>query len=124
MEPTVALPAGIAHTFRLKLIWNDVKRGSNTYGTIFSVNTDGSLFTKLWDFDGTNSGSYPQDRFCCRFEPDGMTSSGGSNNYGTLFTIGTDGTGFSKYPDFDGAHGSNPYGSLVLSGTTPVWNDE
>jgi uncharacterized repeat protein (TIGR03803 family) len=50
----------------------------------------------------------------------GMTVLGGSNNLGTVFKINTDGTGFELLHSFAAANadGSNPMGSLLLSGTT------
>jgi uncharacterized repeat protein (TIGR03803 family) len=94
--------------------------GSNGMGVIFKINTDGSGFTKLADFDGTAHGSNPRGSLSISGNTlYGMTAYGGSNNFGVVFSINTDGTGFTKLADFDGAaHGKKPYGSLTILNNT------
>ena len=89
--------------------------GKYASGVIYKIKPDGSLYTKIMDFDGTNSGSNPQGSLVLSGSTlYGMTSNGGSNNYGTIFSIYTDGTEFNKLLDFDGTNsGSNPQGSLI-----------
>jgi len=49
----------------------------------------------------------------------GTTKDGGSGTSGTVFAINTDGTGFTNLHNFTGGYdGANPYGGLILSGTT------
>lgn len=92
--------------------------GLVSYGTIFKIKPDGTGFTKLLDFNGTNGG-YPYGSLILEGSSlYGMTSDGGSNNLGTVFKINTDGTGFSKILDFTGtANGASPWGSLISDGT-------
>lgn len=87
----------------------------NTYGVIYSINTDGTGFTKIHDFDIAN-GSRPQGSLVVsNGKLWGMTTEGGTNATGVLFSINTDGTGFTKILDFTGVNGSSPYGNLVES---------
>ena len=88
-------------------------------GTIFKIKPDGTAFTKLFDFDGATSGSYPYGPLYSDGSfLYGMTFSGGAHDYGTIIKIQTDGTGFTKLLDFDGTGtGSNPRGSLISDGT-------
>lgn len=91
--------------------------GANGSGVLFKMNTDGTGYTKLKDFD-TTSGLGP---YGCVSVVGGMlyglTSSGGANSYGTIFAVATDGTGFTKVWDFTAASGANPIGSLFFDGT-------
>jgi uncharacterized repeat protein (TIGR03803 family) len=48
----------------------------------------------------------------------GTTRFGGAYGDGTAFRINTDGTGYTKLADFNGSNGSDPFGRLVLSGST------
>jgi len=93
--------------------------GTNNFGVIFKIKTDGSSYTKLFDFADTANG----------FNPDGslisdgtflygMTLNGGANNLGVVFKIKTDGSSYTKLLDFAGAtNGSNPLTSLLSDGT-------
>jgi titin len=101
--------------------------GASGLGTIFKINTDGSGYAILYSFgqiggDG-DDGSNPYG--CLLLSGStlyGMTSSGGSAAAGTIFKINTNGTGYAVLHSFnDGSalnDGCNPYGSLVLGGTT------
>lgn len=93
------------------------KGGSSGVGTIFAVNTDGSGFTNLHNFNGGNGqGVSPFDALVCS----------GGILYGTtlgpfsglVFAMNTDGTGFTNLHKFTGLDGSSPYSGLVLSGGT------
>ena len=50
----------------------------------------------------------------------GMTSAGGFNSNGVVFSFNTDGTGYARLHSFPGgaSDGSQPHGSLTLSGST------
>ena len=52
----------------------------------------------------------------------GMTDEGGANGYGNVFSVGTNGANYKNIVSFTGTGGSavgdNPFGSLILSGTT------
>jgi uncharacterized repeat protein (TIGR03803 family) len=92
--------------------------GANDEGSIFKINTDGTGYTQLFDFNGLTYGYYP---FGALTISDsvlyGMTSQGGTNNNGCIFIIYTDGSGYKKLFDFNNtATGSFPKGTLAISG--------
>jgi len=90
--------------------------GTNNFGVIYSVNADGTGFNKLFDFDGTNSGSRGIGSLVQSAYGDlyGMTNSGGTSDLGVSFKIKPDGTGFTKLLDFDGTNGASPvFGNLL-----------
>ena len=99
--------------------------GSSGNGSVFAINTDGTLFsngtvyTNLHSFafgDGVN----PYDGLVLSGNTlYGTANQGGSHGNGTVFAINTDGTGFTNLYSFTGgSDGANPYGGLVLSGST------
>ncbi len=91
--------------------------GANDMGTLFKIKTDGTGYSRLFDFDSL-SGRFP---FGSLISDGtylyGMTNQGGINNLGVIFKIKTDGTAFSKLLDFAGAaNGQFPRGSLFFDG--------
>ena len=90
-------------------------------GTIFRVNADGSGYQVLHNFGSVaNDGAYPYGSLTLSGTTlYGMTSGGGANGSGTIFQINPDGTGYQVLYSFGGVanDGTNPYGSLTLSGT-------
>ena len=96
--------------------------GTSGFGTIFKIKPDGTGYSQLFGFFGSNgSGPYGSLISDGTFLY-GMTSSGGANNDGALFKIKTDGTNYSILFDFDETAngGVAPYGSLFSDGTT-LW---
>lgn len=94
--------------------------GSRNQGTVFSMNTDGTGFTLLHSLSTLSGGSYPDGSLTLSGSKlFGMTS-GGGGYIDQLFSMNTDGTGFAMLHDFTGttSDGSNPSGSLTLSGST------
>lgn len=95
--------------------------GSSLYGTIFSVNTDGTGYSQLRNFTGgSTDGDEPYGALTLSGSKlYGMTGYGGSSNSGTIFSINTDGSGFSLLHSFTGGStdGNEPHGSLTLSGS-------
>ena len=92
--------------------------GTSNDGIIFKIKTDGTGYSKLLDFNGTNGSSPHGDLIYNGTFLYGMTYSGGANNHGTIFKIKTDGTGYSDLFDFLGAvNGSGPEGNLMSDGT-------
>jgi uncharacterized repeat protein (TIGR03803 family) len=93
------------------------KGGNYNMGTIFKIRSDGSGYSKIFDFSGAN-GNYPigslisDGTFLY-----GMTSIGGTNYDGTIFKIMPNGTGYSTLLNFSGADGRTPNGSLFYDGT-------
>ena len=93
--------------------------GTNGVGEVYKLNNNGSGYSDIYNFDGSNSGSYPngslilKDNFLY-----GMTTNGGDNGYGTIFKIDTSTNSYTKLHNFTGNDGANPMGSLLFSGDT------
>ena len=94
--------------------------GRTGNGSIFAVTTDGSAFTNLYDFTGTNDGSNPRGELVVSGNTlYGASQNGGPGTNGALFAIHTDGSGFTNIYTFSGGFdGASPGGDLVLSGNT------
>jgi uncharacterized repeat protein (TIGR03803 family) len=105
--------------------------GSAGNGTVFRINTDGTVFTNLHSFTAatynssvgatTNSdGANPQGGLILAGNTlYGTAANGGSSGKGTVFALNTDGTGFTNLHSFVSASdGANPACGLVLSGNT------
>ncbi|MBV5332649.1 hypothetical protein JZU54_03605, partial [bacterium] len=96
--------------------------GTNGFGTLFQISTNGTGYATLYNFTGTvTNGANPYGSLT--FSDGtlyGMTTYGGSSNAGTLFKISTNGSGFQILRSFTGgaSDGANPYGSLTPAGTT------
>jgi uncharacterized repeat protein (TIGR03803 family) len=85
-------------------------------GTVFKMNTDGTGFTVLWDFqggDGANpyAGVTLSDNVLY-----GTTANGGSWNTGVVFKVNINGTGYTVLKHFFGDDGATPHGDLALAG--------
>ena len=92
--------------------------GPSGYGTVFAVNTDGSGFTVLHNFDDVSDGATPYAGVILSDNTlYGTASVGGPSGYGTVFAVNTNGTGFRIVASSFGG-GDAPYGALVLSGNT------
>jgi uncharacterized repeat protein (TIGR03803 family) len=101
---------------------------TNSSGTVFAVNTDGTGFTTLHRFGPiplsgvpTNSGgARPTSALTLSGNTlYGTTFLGGIYGAGTVFAINMDGTGFRVVHTFTkGSDGTSPFGGLVLSGST------
>src|SRR5579872_3105437 len=62
--------------------------GVNNIGTLFKVQTNGTGYTKLLDFNSNTSGSYPQGPLISDGTYlYGVTAQGGANSMGTIFKI-------------------------------------
>lgn len=89
--------------------------GAHNDGDIFKIDTGGSGYKDLFDFNGTN-GMYPWSLVLSRSQLFGMTYFGGAHGDGLIFSIDTNGNMYKDLFDFNGANGANPTGSLMLSG--------
>jgi uncharacterized repeat protein (TIGR03803 family) len=97
--------------------------GSNGFGTVFKVNTDGSGFQVLHHFGGVNDGYAPDGSLA--FDGTflyGMTQSGGNSalaSIGVLFRINTNGANYLILRNFTvGNNGaSTPLGSPLVAGS-------
>ena len=96
--------------------------GGSNEGVIFSISTGGGAITLIHSFSGgALDGSHPQGTLL--FSSGtlyGMTSGGGTFGDGTIFSISSGGGAITVLHSFTASSndGSNPYGSLVLSGST------
>ena len=97
-----------------------IAAGSAGAGAVFAVNTDGSGFTNLHNFNGGNGGSAPHAGLTLSGNTlFGTTSGGGTSGNGTLFALNTDGSGFTTLYSFSGgSDGADPETELVISGNT------
>jgi len=103
--------------------------GANNKGCIFKINTDGSGYIKLLDFNGTNGRNPVGSLTISGNVLYATTPYGGVFDIGCIFKINTDGSGYARLHDFYGwkysnnygwtsdyADGSNPCGPLTLLG--------
>ncbi|HEY1792878.1 MAG TPA: YDG domain-containing protein [Opitutaceae bacterium] len=122
-EPLAALIQGSGTA----LYGSTSEGGTSAWGSVFTINTDGTGFTTLHSFNGTTDGAYPLGRLLLASDGklygtcyQGGTSASGTagNGYGTIFRINTDGTGFTVIYNFTGATGAGgdhayPNGALI-----------
>jgi uncharacterized repeat protein (TIGR03803 family) len=108
--------------------------GTNSNGTIFAINTNGTGFTLLHTFDATrgpdstnNDGSQSLGRLILSGSTlYGTALTGGTNGFGTLFAMNTNGASFTVLhafavetgPNYTNYEGANPASGLTLSGPT------
>jgi uncharacterized repeat protein (TIGR03803 family) len=99
--------------------------GTNGWGALFAVRTNGTFYTNLHSFTFTD-GQYPEaDLIQSGGTLFGTTPGGGSFSRGTVFAINTNGTGYTNFYNFSPASGSPATNSdglfpscrLVLLGT-------
>jgi uncharacterized repeat protein (TIGR03803 family) len=97
---------------------------SQSNGTVFAVNTDGSNFRVLHAFTATDpvtetnsDGANPYAGLVLSGDTlFGITTQGGTNfGYGTIFSINTNGSNFCVLHQFDGSNGYSPHARLLLS---------
>lgn len=93
--------------------------GASGFGTVFKIMPNGTGYTTLLSFTGTN-GEYP---YYGKLVSDGtflygVTADGGASNLGVVYKIKTDGTAYAKLLDFTGTvNGSVPTGQLYYDGS-------
>jgi uncharacterized repeat protein (TIGR03803 family) len=93
--------------------------GSGIYGsgTVFAIQTNGTGFTNLYVFGGTNDGASPQASLILSGNTlYGTTVSGGTNGNGVVFAVHVNGTGFTNIHNFTDSDGFYPQAGLILSG--------
>ncbi len=89
--------------------------GLSNDGIIFSMNTNGSGFKDLYDFNGIN-GAHPGSLTQFGNILYGIASLGGSNNQGCIFSVNINGSRYLDLLDFNGTNGGSSSTSLTLSG--------
>jgi uncharacterized repeat protein (TIGR03803 family) len=88
-------------------------------GTVYRINADGSGFTNLYSFHGTDGQNPTAGLIISGGTLYGTThGGGGTGKHGTLFQINADGSGFNTIFAFSGTNGSTPSSPLTLSGNT------
>ena len=93
--------------------------GSANQGQVFKVNPDGSGYTVLKDFTGSDGANPVASLILSSNALYGTANGGGSYGWGTVFKLNTDGSGFTVLKDFTNSiDGANPIGGLELSGAT------
>ncbi|MBW8863426.1 MAG: hypothetical protein JF609_00595, partial [Verrucomicrobia bacterium] len=108
-------------TFTYGRAFNDASFG---FGSVFTMNTDGTDYTVLYRFSGLDMGStdggYPYDYLILSGNTlFGTTVLGGSAGDGVVYKVNTDGTGYTNLHDFvGGSDGWNVESGLVLAGNT------
>jgi uncharacterized repeat protein (TIGR03803 family) len=89
--------------------------GAHKHGTIFKINTDGTGFTKLYDFvPATGISPHGGLTFDGADHLYGMTTAGGSNNYGVIFQINKDGSDYTVLHVFEFNGTGYPENNLIL----------
>jgi uncharacterized repeat protein (TIGR03803 family) len=86
------------------------------YGTVFSVQSDGTRFTVLKYFTNYTEAVQPYGGLALSGSTLYGTTYGGG--YGTVFKLNTDGSGFAVLKAFNHFDGANPYAGLTLFGPT------
>jgi uncharacterized delta-60 repeat protein len=93
--------------------------GSSGSGTLFKMNTDGTGFAVLKDFNYGEANELKGDLTILGATLYGTSSRGGSWGWGTIFKLNTDGTDFAVLKEFAGeTSGRIPYAGLLVSGST------
>jgi uncharacterized repeat protein (TIGR03803 family) len=89
--------------------------GANGYGVVFSIDTDGTNYKDIFDFDNVNGG-YPYSVSLSVYKNKlyGMTYEGGANDSGVVFSIDTDGNGYKDLADLSYSKGYYSDGFLTL----------
>jgi uncharacterized repeat protein (TIGR03803 family) len=118
---------GVTEASNGKLYGMTGTAGFFNYGSIFSINKDGSNFNVIFRFndnDPIKSGYSPQGELVQGTDGYlyGSLSSGGDQTKGVVFKILPDGSNFTKIVVFDGStKGSNPNASLLIGSNGKVY---
>ncbi len=95
--------------------------GANGYGTIFSVNIDGTGYNNEFDMALATGATGVSEMIVFNSKIYGMTSAGGANTFGVLFEYDYLATTYTDLIDFTGTaggfKGSAPQGKLYTDGT-------
>jgi len=118
--PKGANPEGSLLLVGNKLYGMTEAGGTNNDGDIFSMDTNGTSFTDIYDFAGGSSGSHPYGGLTIiGYKLYGMTEAGGVNSTGNIFSIDSNGGSYKNLWSFQflvSTNGSYPYGNLTHIG--------
>ena len=98
--------------------------GNGGLGTVFKINTDGSDYAVLKQFNFTDGATPFAGLATSDHRLYGTTRSGGDTTNGTVFKLNTDGSGFAILKHFPATSsatnddGAKPWGGLFLDGNT------
>jgi uncharacterized repeat protein (TIGR03803 family) len=90
--------------------------GTSDSGCVFSIDTNGTAYKVLLNFNGPNGSSPIGSLTLVGKKLFGMTYTGGVNVMGNVFTIDTTGKNYKDIIDFNGTTGLNPYGDVTIIG--------
>jgi uncharacterized repeat protein (TIGR03803 family) len=90
--------------------------GTEGYGNVFLVSTNGHGFTDLHDFAGSDGANPAADLWLSSGVLFGTATAGGGWNAGAVFSLSTNGGGFSDVHVFTGTNGITPGSGLVCAG--------
>jgi uncharacterized repeat protein (TIGR03803 family) len=111
-----ALPHGSLTIIGNKLYGTTSSGGLHNNGIIFSINTNGTDFKDMFDFNQQTTGETPDGSLTLSGgKLYGMVFGGGANALGDLFSIDTNGSNFTDIFDFNSTTGQAGYGSLAVS---------
>lgn len=84
-------------------------------GVLYVYNTVSKSYTKLFDFDGANSGAIPKGSLTLASNGKlyGFCSQGGANNLGVIFEFDPSDNSMNIVLHFDGSNGRSPNGKLT-----------
>jgi uncharacterized repeat protein (TIGR03803 family) len=108
-----------------RLYGTSYQGGKGGIGTVFAINTDGTGYNLLHEFDAlattglatNHDGSSPEAAPVLSGNTlYGTAYAGGSQGFGAVFAVNTDGTGFTNLANLGLSTGGFPYGGLALSG--------
>lgn len=92
--------------------------GSNSLGTVFKLNTNGSGYSVIYHFPGAPGAAIPQSGLVSDGTTlYGTTTGGGTDGAGTVFALGTNGD-FTLLHSLTNSEGLSPQSPLLLNGST------
>ncbi|HYF69430.1 MAG TPA: choice-of-anchor tandem repeat GloVer-containing protein [Ohtaekwangia sp.] len=98
-------------------LWGTTAHTVLGYGSIYSVNADGSDYQRVKVFEPNPDGSVPTDRLVKipTGELYGLTPEGGMYDAGVIYKINEDGSGYTKIFDFSFETDIKPNGGLIYA---------
>jgi uncharacterized repeat protein (TIGR03803 family) len=89
--------------------------GAHDSGCIFSIDTNGSGYTDLFDFNNKSSGIPQSGLMLSGNVLYGTTFRGGTYHGDCIFSIGANGSNYTDLFDFDGTDGAAPWNMALIS---------